>query len=387
VRWIHAGDSERRETSAAIDAFWAAFAEDRERIAAVFGGERALDLPAWMSRHLHRVHPGILWEYGPAVRGPGHRLVVTPEGAHELRPLVDEVVRRAPTLDGWEFHGHRLAESADQVGAHVRARTGVDLGDAKVSLSVEPHGLLGITVHVPSIGWGQREQVFGAAMVAVETLLGEQVLDRWVGPIDVVTLAKKRGWGFGERAPEPDLLPLRELPARVAACVGDQLAARPAEPLRDGPEVEWVMFRLEPVEAEDYSAQRDLLVAKTMAPEVWKATHSPFPFWGERFSAWGERFVYLKMEDAEREDRVDHKGRIEDALMERLGDTGCVIGGGTGIRYSYIDLALREGGLEAVREVLAGFDMPRRAWVLFFDTELRGEWIGLRRDTPSPPGE
>ena len=36
MRWIHAGDSERRETSAAIDAFWAAFAEDRERIAAVF---------------------------------------------------------------------------------------------------------------------------------------------------------------------------------------------------------------------------------------------------------------------------------------------------------------------------------------------------------------
>lgn len=51
------------------------------------------------------------------------RLVITPEQRSDLRPLVDELLRRAPTLSGWSFHPHRLAESYAMAVDTVQART------------------------------------------------------------------------------------------------------------------------------------------------------------------------------------------------------------------------------------------------------------------------
>jgi hypothetical protein len=68
---------------------------------------------------------------------------------------------------------------------------------------------------------------------------------------------------------------------------------------------------------------------------------------------------------------------------------GCVTGGGTGLRYSYVDLALVDlkAGLALAREVLQDGRAPLRSWFLFFDAELQVEWLGVYDDTPAPPLE
>lgn len=78
------------------------------------------DLPRWMDDHLHPIHPKIMWEYGPAVSGDGHRFVLTPESAHELRPLVAKILERAPSIPGWEFYDARLPEDLESMKATVR---------------------------------------------------------------------------------------------------------------------------------------------------------------------------------------------------------------------------------------------------------------------------
>ena len=60
-----------------------------------------------MDDHLLPIHPKIMWEYGPAVRVDGHRLVLTPESAHELRPLVARILERAPSIPGWDGDPNR----------------------------------------------------------------------------------------------------------------------------------------------------------------------------------------------------------------------------------------------------------------------------------------
>jgi len=40
-----------------------------------------------------------MWEFGPAVNKEGHRLVITPESAHHLRPLVNRIGQEI--LDKW----------------------------------------------------------------------------------------------------------------------------------------------------------------------------------------------------------------------------------------------------------------------------------------------
>ena len=66
---------------------------------------------------------------------------------------------------------------------------------------------------------------------------------------------------------------------------------------------------------------------------------------------------------------------------------GCQIGGGTGWRYSYVDLALTdvEKGIEAVRARLRAGNVPRRSWIQFFNAEWEQEWIGIYPDSPPPP--
>ena len=73
--------------------------------------------------------------------------------------------------------------------------------------------------------------------------------------------------------------------------------------------------------------------------------------------------------------------------MLRPDQLGCTIGGGTGLRYSYIDLALTDvpRSAEIIRRVLQEGNIPKRSWLQFFDCEWRQEWIGIWDDSPPPP--
>ena len=94
-----------------IDSFWEHFARDAGAIRGVFDRTSELDLPQWMATSLGTIDERIMWEFGPAVRGPGHRLVLTPESARTLRPLVDTLVERAPQFEGsqnrWRWQSRR----------------------------------------------------------------------------------------------------------------------------------------------------------------------------------------------------------------------------------------------------------------------------------------
>src|SRR5689334_6002005 len=94
--------AERLRIGKAIDAWWDAFGETVPQLNALFSGESDWDLPAWMDRYLRPIDPNLMWEFGPALSA-GHRLVITPENLRHLRPLVAEVLRRAPHIPGWEF--------------------------------------------------------------------------------------------------------------------------------------------------------------------------------------------------------------------------------------------------------------------------------------------
>src|SRR5262245_36475517 len=105
--------AERAATIARIDSWWQEFQVKSGDLAALFSRKAQWDLPEWMARHLGDVHPKLMWEFGPAVRNGGHRLVITPEGQHHLRPLVRTLLERAPSVPGWEFYEYRLAEDLE----------------------------------------------------------------------------------------------------------------------------------------------------------------------------------------------------------------------------------------------------------------------------------
>jgi hypothetical protein len=334
-----------------------------------------------MHDHLGAVDPGLMWEYGAAVRQPGHRLVITPEQRKWLRPLVRSLLERAPKISGWEFYPHRVPEDVPMAIQMVEARVGVNITGALVAASVAPGRKIDLSFSFPNQPELDEQSANHAAFVATETLMGEHVLDTWIG-----------GIGLADRAETQRPLPMERAQATVGALVRSIQEQLPPTKMHDiSVGQDWANVELSPEEADDYPGRQDLIVASTQSVEFFRAAHSGMIFTSSCHSRFGELFCYLKIDgiDVPRQKFVDFRSQIEDALNPALeqAQVGCCIGGGSGIRYSYIDLALTDvnQAVPVIRQVLAARRVPLRSWLLFFDDELSREWVGIYATTPEPP--
>jgi hypothetical protein len=153
------------------------------------------------------------------------------------------------------------------------------------------------------------------------------------------------------------------------------------------------VFQKQPVEQADYPGRSDLFVGYSVIPALWERYHSAEPLQSSDFSACAEMFCYLKIDGINGlEGSVfADKSQIEDTLDEALRHfkVGCVVGSGTGLRYSYVDFAVTDFPMACgiIRKVLCPGKIPKRSWILFFDSEKVEEWIGVWDDTPPPPHE
>lgn len=399
MRWIYYNDdadeaAEREAIIAKIDAWWRAFEAKTGDLSKRFKQQSTWDLPQWMDDNLHPIHPEIMWEYGPAVRGDGHRLVLTPESAHHLRPLVAKILERAPTLPGWEFYDARLPEDLESTVATVRGRAPFDIEDFLVRASVSEKRLVDLCYYSPNIDDPEDKQAFNAAFVITETLLGEHCLDKWVGVIKVSPYpeAEELATVAGRRIPR-HAIKLEWLKETVDAAIESIRDRLPEAPHYEWAEAaDWTMWKLEPEPADDFPRQADLFVGKSPNSAMWAAAHSGGLFYSERFTRCGETFCYLKVDGADglEGSEFEDKGDIEDAADEALvaRGLGCQVGGGMGLRYAYIDLALTDvpAAIAAIRERMQAGGLPKRSWILFFDSDLAGEWVGIYDDSPVPPG-
>jgi hypothetical protein len=350
-----------------------------------------------MEKHLQAINPHLMWEFGPAAQGQGHRLVITPESKHPLRPLVRAILERAPKMDGWEFYEHRLAENLDVALMAVQGRTGLDVSGFKVRASRGGEHRIDLTYQPPANDGLDESAALNAAFVATEALLGERCLDNWIGAIEIAARPRASGIRslFGRAAAAaPQFLELNRLNDTVQALIESIRDQLPPTPHCDWIErAQWTMWKLKPQESDEYCGQHDLFVAKSANPDLWTAAHSDRLFSSERFSRCDEIFCYLKLDGAEGLDEAGFadKAEIEDALDAALkpGKLGCHIGGGTGLRYSYIDLALLNAGLgatiEMIRHRLRQGKVPKRSWIQFFDSDLAAEWVGIYDGSPPPP--
>lgn len=385
LRWRFADPSEESERGAVLarmDAWWRAFAERAEAIDGHFARGVELDLPAFMRDHLHAVEPRLMWEFGPALTKPGHRLVVTPESNRRLRPLVDVLLSRAPALPRWEFYPYRLPEDVEMTYATVSARMKADFRGTRVRLLKGEDSRVGLEYHTPLCRHPEDDSAEGPAFVATETLLGEEILDTWIGEIRTAPLRK---------AEDVELLPLETLKAAVDARIEGTLAALPDSPryLLDREASAFTMYKMEAKDRED--ERHDLYVALSDFPAFFQEAHGRGIFSSRRFSRFGETFCYLKIDtrDVPNDEKIAYRDSFDQALSAALrpAEAGGGIGFGTGLRYSYIFLALMDvaEAVPLLRRVLRGMKAPPKSWLLFFDDELADEWVGIWDETPPPP--
>jgi hypothetical protein len=401
LRWRFFDPTNGRETAvrervvSKIDAWWREFASKTDELSARFAQKTRWDLSGWMAENLGTIAPQLMWEFGPGVQGGAHRLVITPEARHDLRPLVATIFERAPVIDGWEFYPHRLPEDLASTILTVDARAGCDIRNFQVRANRGDHHRIDLRYASPSVSKVGDQNAFNAAFVATETLLGESCLDRWIGAIEVGPLPGRKGFGSLFRSLRPaqnHFLPLERMKDTVEAVIGsivDQLPPRPHVDSFD--EAEWSLWKLEPEISDDYFMQLDLFVVLSVNPAMSQAARGGGLFFSERFSRCGETFCFVKVDRSQGLDdsQFAERSEIQDALDEVLKPEklGCCIGGGTGRRYSYVDLALVDvdRGIHAIRRRLQAGNVPKRTWIQFFDADLAAEWVGIFDESPPPP--
>ncbi|WP_394839330.1 hypothetical protein LVJ94_20805 [Pendulispora rubella] len=386
--------AERASVRAKIDAWWRAFGEVSGEVSARFTKGGAFDVLAFMQTYLQPIDANLMWEFGPARKATNrHRLVMTPESRRFLRPLVSEILERAPSLPQWEFYPYRLAEELTDAVRTVEGRANVDVTPFEVDVHRGELHAVDLTWLIPP--GIDRNVARGAAFVATETILGEEMLDTWIGEISVEVrprpglFARMFGGSNGSSTADRSIGSLRTRVESAIELVRNGLPTAPRALLDN--EGESVVFEVKPTEADDYPRQKDLFVGVSHGmKEMWQAAHMAAPFSSQRFSRHGETFCYLKLDGAEELEgsKFADRGAIEEALDAALRSRGLgiAVGGGTGLRYSYIDLALArlDEGLAEVRRVAREGRLPKRSWLLFFDDIWRDEWLGIHEDTPAP---
>jgi hypothetical protein len=135
------------------------------------------------------------------------------------------------------------------------------------------------------------------------------------------------------------------------------------------------MFDFTPDERDNYPSRSDLLVGYTVIPELWQRAHAEPRQSTADLARDGESFYYVKIDGCESladSDFID-RGGVEDVLDEVLSAAGlgCVIGAGTGIRYSYVDLAIIDApaSFALICKTLRDGRIGRNTRILAFDDD------------------
>jgi hypothetical protein len=370
----------RESTVQRITAWWDEFVRRLPTVEAHLAGtDTSWDLPAWMNERLATIHPRLRWEFGQDLGG--RYLVITPETAHHLRPMTDTLIRRAPDVPGWSFREYRAAQEPEDIPPLVKARTGHIMGTTTVQAKIGHHRQIDFVFQ--SLLAGQNEvAALRNARAALEYLIGEDVAQRWAGHVDVVEISHGLTQSF---------VPLVRVRTIVLDLISTILTDLPDRPYWRMPKLAAIESKYRPERVREYANQDDAMFGHTVMPELREAAFKP-GFCSCRFSRQGETFCYLKIDasDVELEERYKRKKMVEESMDTELRENGigAVVGSATGRKYIYVDLAVVDvvKTLELVRRRLLALEaLPVRSWLLFYDADLAGEYIGLRSATPQPP--
>src|SRR4029079_8925415 len=109
----------------------------------------------------------------------------------------------------------------------------------------------------------------------------------------------------------------------------------------------WATISLDPPEeADDYPGPGHLVSATMHDVELFQAMHSGQRFASTCHSRVHEQFCYLKLDatGSGHADLAEFRAQYEQPLNDELvaGNAGGVIGGGAGVKYAYIDLAVTD---------------------------------------------
>ncbi|MFB4277288.1 DUF695 domain-containing protein [Nonomuraea sp. MTCD27] len=172
----------------AIAGFWAWWQETRPQLDSMVAAGEPEGLEERLTPAVAAIDPGLAYEVAPG-KEAAHALVVTAAGDAELRSLAHRWAKAAPPSDLlWEFHPSRQANP-------MAMELTLDVGGFEFALDKLQLGLrvprnqprVDVAAYHPIFGELDEESRLEATLLALDWLLGEDDVARWVGEITAVT--------------------------------------------------------------------------------------------------------------------------------------------------------------------------------------------------------
>lgn len=377
-----AESSGRHQMVTKIDHWWSQFRSRTKDLEAAFEGSDDWDIVEWMGRELAAVDEEISWQFRPSALKGRHELALSPDHDPSKVWLIKQILKQAPSIPDWDFSIFRNAVGIEECVARTLETTGIDLSNSTVSVHEGNANQINFVFYFDRLP-ADEDVLLEATLIAVEMLLGEEEMMLWAGEFEAVDSQKPHDATMR-------FVPLAQVPHAVQSVKESITERLPVEPFWTRvEELQWAAFELKPSEALDYARRDDLLTAVTCDPDLAAGTFEAHAFASQRFSRSGETFCFVKVDErgsvesgfAERED-------MEEAVRSTLEsqELGCLVGSGTGLRYTYLELALTDldEALNAIRETLQEGQVSRRSWVLFHDAVLGNEWFPIYEGASGP---
>ncbi|GGS74213.1 DUF695 domain-containing protein [Nonomuraea spiralis] len=181
-------DQEADRPGDGVAEFWVWWQEARPRLDSLVAAGTAEGIEELVAPAVAALDPGLVWEVAPG-RNAAHILVVTAAGDAELRSLAHRWARAAPPADLlWEFHPSRQANPQ-------ALELTLDVGGFEFALDKLKFGLrvprnqprVDVSAYHPIFAELDEETRLEAALLALDWLLGEDDVARWVGEITPAT--------------------------------------------------------------------------------------------------------------------------------------------------------------------------------------------------------
>jgi hypothetical protein len=168
----------------AAQEFWRWFTKNQRRFRNVEVPEKEALLDE-IQEHLHEYCPDLYFEIG-GMPGETTELIITAEGKQALFALVEDLIARAPALEGWSFIAFKPPHGFDFVTRYGRATVDPETCWFLPLESPSEPNRVGLRVGCPNYDATLKSDFGNAVLVVLDTALGELRAAREIAGVEVV---------------------------------------------------------------------------------------------------------------------------------------------------------------------------------------------------------
>lgn len=356
--------TDSRSFNERVQAFWRWFAAEEADIRAGIA-DNTFE-PDATHAAMEEVSPHLSWEYCPVPDAGCEGFAVSSAGDPAMRFLAERLVQAAPSLPHWRFFTSKQSgEGAVQlgVGDHV-----IDFEDLRFACELDrDEECIHVSVHHGGFAAIPEEVCDQAIFIALDTALGEDVVELWLGTIE----------------PAPDATPdhhhtVESLKGAVHALLTEHGFDPKLHPLE-----RWFGYERNDDAPIAPGPRGDIVVGSTCIPQLHESAEQAAEVI-EEVSESGAVLAFVRMplrDDSSGEARIDSREAVFEPLSEALEErgAGAAFGRATGVEHDYTDLILFDepSAVEVIRRRLRDLGATAGAVIGFLAPERAGELVDL----------